>query len=131
MDLQAEHEKYLSHYYGNQPIFIINYPRDLKAFYMKDNPNGKTVANFDLILPEIGEVVGGSCRESNYETLKEKAHKVGLDNNLSWYFDLRKSGYGSSGGFGLGLERLIMFLSGTNNIQDTLAFPRFHQHLEF
>jgi asparaginyl-tRNA synthetase len=131
-DLKAEHEKYLSHYFGNQPIFITNYPRDLKAFYMKNNADGKTVAGFDLIFPEIGELIGGSMREDNHQILLKKAQKVGLDiNNLSWYFDLRKSGYAPSGGFGLGLERLIMFISGSENIQDTLAFPCFHRHLDY
>jgi asparaginyl-tRNA synthetase len=79
MDLKTEHEKYLSHYYGHQPIFITNYPRDLKAFYMKNNREEKTVSCFDLIFPEIGELVGGSLRESDYETLKGKAEKIGID----------------------------------------------------
>jgi len=79
MDLKAEQEKYLCHYYGDQPIFITNYPRDLKAFYMQDNSDRKTVDDFDLIFPEVGELAGGSLRESNYETLKDKAQKVGID----------------------------------------------------
>ncbi|CAG8437915.1 8409_t:CDS:2 [Ambispora leptoticha] len=125
MDLQSEHEKFLCQHFNNSPVFITNYPTNLKAFYMKNNPNGKTVSCFDLLLPEVGELVGGSMREDNYRILRDKAQKIGLDiNNLNWYFDLRKYGYAPSGGFGLGLERLIMFISGTENIRDTIAFPR-------
>jgi asparaginyl-tRNA synthetase len=84
MDLQSEHEKYLCQYFDNQPIFIINYPIDLKAFYMKNNSDGKTVSCFDLLLPEVGELIGGSMREDSYEILQKKAQKTGLDtNNLS------------------------------------------------
>ncbi len=79
MDLKSEHEKYLCHYYGNQPLFITGYPRDLKAFYMKERPDQKTVDSFDLIFPQIGELIGGGARESNYEILKEKAEKVGIN----------------------------------------------------
>lgn len=126
MDLQSEHEKYLCQHFDNSPVFITNYPIDIKAFYMKNNPDEKTVACFDLLLPEIGELIGGSMREDNYDVLREKAQKTGLDmSNLGWYFDLRKYGYAPSGGFGLGLERLIMFISGTENIRDTIAFPRY------
>ncbi|CAJ0908505.1 13439_t:CDS:2 [Entrophospora sp. SA101] len=114
MDLQSEHEKYLCQYFDNQPVFVLNYPRDLKAFYMKNNlDEEKTVSCFDLLFPEIGELIGGSVREDNYQTLQEKAQKIGLDiNNLS-------------------LERLIMFISGTENIRDTIAFPRYPGKLEF
>jgi asparaginyl-tRNA synthetase len=126
MDLQSEHEKYLCQYFENSPVFITNYPVDLKAFYMKNNLDGKTVSCFDLLLPEVGELVGGSVRESSYEVLKAKAKKVGLNtSDLGWYLDLRKYGYAPSGGFGLGLERLIMFISGTENIRDVIAFPRY------
>ena len=132
MDLQSEHEKYLCQYFGNSPVFITNYPADLKAFYMKNNSDGETVACFDLLFPQIGEMIGGSVRESNYQLLKEKAQKFGLDiNNLAWYFDLRKYGYAPSGGFGLGLERLLMFLTGAENIRDVIPFPRYPQHLEY
>jgi asparaginyl-tRNA synthetase len=131
MNLQSEHEKYLCQHFSG-PVFITNYPADLKAFYMKNNPDGKTAACFDLLLPTIGELVGGSIREDSYQTLQEKADKQNLNTGgLSWYLDLRKTGYAPSGGFGLGLERLIMFLSGTENIRDTIAFPRYPHHLEF
>lgn len=130
--MQSEHEKYLCQYFDNQPVFVTNYPIHLKAFYMKNNSDEKTVACFDLLLPEIGELIGGSMREDDYEILREKALKIGLDtNNLSWYLDLRRYGYAPSGGFGLGLERLIMFISGTENIRDTIAFPRYPKHLDF
>ncbi|MCE8163532.1 MAG: asparagine--tRNA ligase [Candidatus Moeniiplasma glomeromycotorum] len=132
MDLQSEHEKYLCQHFDNLPVFVINYPQELKAFYMKNNPDGKTVAGFDLLFPEIGELIGGSMRENNYQLLQAKAQKIGLDvNNLNWYLILRQSGYAPSGGFGLGLERLIMLISGTENIRDTIAFPRFPGKLDF
>ncbi|KAG0632723.1 asparagine--tRNA ligase [Tuber brumale] len=132
IDLQSEHEKYLCRYFSNQPVFVTNYPLHLKAFYMKNNLDNKTASSFDLLLPEIGELIGASMREDNYEILREKALKIGLDtNNLRWYLDLRRYGYASSGGFGLGLERLIMFISGTENIRDVIAFPRYPKRLEF
>jgi len=132
MDLQSEHEKYLCQHFGNYPIFITNFPTDLKVFYMKNNSGRKTVACFDLLFPQVGEMIGGSVREDNYQVLKEKAQKiVGLDvNNLSWYFDLRKFGYAPSAGFGLGLERLLMFLSAAENVRDVIPFPRYPQHLD-
>jgi asparaginyl-tRNA synthetase len=137
MNLQSEHEKYLCQYFDNNPVFITNYPADLKAFYMKNNSDErgndlKTAVCFDLLFPVIGELVGGSMREDSYQTLQEKADKQNLNvEELSWYFNLRKYGYALSGGFGLGLERLIMFLSGTENIRDTIPFPCYAGHLEF
>jgi asparaginyl-tRNA synthetase len=131
MDLQSEHEKYLCQHFANQPVFVVNYPVELKAFYMKNRPDHKTVDCFDLLFPQVGEVIGGSVREDNYQILKEKAQKIGLDfHNLSWYFDLRRFGYAPSAGFGLGLERLLMFLSAAENIRDVIPFPRYPQHLE-
>ena len=98
---------------------------------MKNNLDGKAVACFDLLFPQVGEMVGGSVRESDYQVLREKAQKFSLNiNNLSWYFDLRKSGYAPSAGLGLGLERLLMFLSGAENIRDVIPFPRYPQHLD-
>ena len=124
MDFQAEHEKYLCQYF-NSPLFITDYPSDLKAFYMKNNSDGKTVASFDLIFPRIGEIVGGSLRENNYQTLEKKAQKRQLNlTQLAWYQELRRFGYAPSGGFGLGLERMLMLLTGTANIQDVIPFPR-------
>lgn len=130
MNLQSEHEKYLCQYFNNQPIFVLNYPQELKAFYMKNNPDSKTVANFDCLFPQVGEMIGGGSREENYQVLKTKAQKLNLDiNNINWYLDLRKFGYAPSAGFGLGLERLLMFLSDTKNIRDVIPFPCYPQHL--
>ncbi|KLL04107.1 MAG: asparaginyl-tRNA synthetase [Mycoplasmataceae bacterium CE_OT135] len=132
MDLQSEHEKYLCQHFNNSPVFVVNYPTELKAFYMKNNLDQKTVVCFDLLFPEIGELIGGSVRENNYQTLIKKAQKISLDvDNFAWYFDLRNFGYAPSGGFGLGLERLLMFLTGTENIRDVIPFPRYPQHLEY
>jgi|SRR5437588_6506273 len=131
MNLQSEHEKYLCRYF-DRPVFVFNYPTESKAFYMKNNLDGKTVVCFDLLFPEVGELIGGGRREDNYQILQNKAKKIGLDiNNLNWYFDLRKYGYAPSSGFGLGLERLIMFISNTENIRDVIAFPRYPSYLEF
>jgi asparaginyl-tRNA synthetase len=129
--LQSEHEKYLAQYF-NGPVFITDYPANLKAFYMKSNEDGKTVACFDLLLPEVGELIGGSAREDNYQLLEERIKKNCLDlNNLAWYLNLRKAGYAPSAGFGLGFERLLMFLTGAENIRDTIPFPRYSKHLDF
>jgi len=132
MDFHSEHEKYLCEYFDNMPVFVFNYPKAIKAFYMKENLDKKTVASFDLLVPDIGELVGGSVREDNYKIIEEKVEKIGIDkNNLCWYLELRKRGYGKSAGFGLGLERLIMYISGAENIKDVIAFPCFYKHLNF
>jgi len=131
IDLQSEEEKYLCRYF-NKPVFITDYPTKLKAFYMKSNSDDKTVAAMDLLLPEIGELIGGSAREDNYENLQKKIKKIDLTgNNLKWYLDLRRFGYAPSAGFGLGFERLLMFISGIKNIRDTIAFPIYASHLNF
>ncbi|WNE41733.1 MAG: Asparagine--tRNA ligase [Mycoplasmataceae bacterium] len=131
MDLNSEHEKYLCEHFDS-PIFVINYPIELKAFYMKENSDKKTVSCMDLLFPKVGEMIGGSAREEKYEILKLKSEKLGLENeNLNWYLELRKNGYAPSAGFGLGLERLLMFLSKSDNIKDTIAFPRFPNSLNF
>lgn len=138
IDLQSEHERYLCEEITKQPTFVINYPQTIKAFYMKlnaidvNNPEQKTVAAMDLLVPGIGELVGGSVREDNYEQLlinKKKFNIVG--NDLQWYFDLRKYGYAPSAGFGLGLERLVMFITGISNIKDVIPFPRTPNNLSF
>ena len=130
--MRSEHEKFLCRYFNNVPVFVTNYPQNLKAFYMKNDVNEKTVACFDLLFPEIGELIGGSVREDNYEVIKQKAQKANLEiGKLEWYLNLRKYGYIPSGGFGLGLERLIMFISSTENIRDVIGFPRFPNKLEF
>ncbi len=132
MDLASEHEKYLSSIYAKGPIFVFDYPKEIKSFYMFQNDDGKTSRGFDLLVPSIGELIGGSQREEDYEkllkTIKEKGLKV---EGLEWYIDFRKNGYAPSSGFGLGFERLVMLLTGTENIRDVLPFPRTPGELEF
>ncbi|WP_308149315.1 asparagine--tRNA ligase [Spiroplasma sp. AdecLV25b] len=138
IDLQSEHERYLCEEITKQPTFVINYPQSIKAFYMKLNamdinhPEQKTVAAMDLLVPGIGELIGGSVREDNYEQLlsNKKQFKIAGD-DLQWYFDLRKYGYAPSAGFGLGLERLLMFITGISNIRDVIPFPRTPNNLSF
>lgn len=138
IDLQSEHERYLCEEITKQPTFVINYPQSIKAFYMKLNamdinhPEQKTVAAMDLLIPGIGELIGGSVREDNYEQLlsNKKQFKIAGD-DLQWYFDLRKYGYAPSAGFGLGLERLLMFITGSSNIRDVIPFPRTPNNLSF
>lgn len=137
MDLQSEHERYICEELIKAPVFVTNYPQHIKAFYMKLNPidpnypQYKTVAAMDLLVPGIGELIGGSARENNYEQLELNKKQFKINDDLKWYFDLRKSGYAPSAGFGLGLERLIMFLTGTTNIRDVIPFPRTPKNLEF
>lgn len=132
MDLESEHERYLCEHVFNAPTFIYNYPASLKAFYMKLNDDNKTVAGVDLLVPGVGELCGGSEREANYETLLKKAQAVNMPiNGIDWYLDLRKYGYFKSAGFGLGFERLIMYLTGISNIRDTIPFPRTHGSIKY
>ncbi|WP_215826607.1 asparagine--tRNA ligase [Spiroplasma endosymbiont of 'Nebria riversi'] len=132
MDLQTEHERYLCEQLTNKPTFITNYPQVIKAFYMKTNEDNKTVQAMDLLVPGIGELIGGSQREDNYEKLLAKMQMANLDiKDFQWYLNLRQYGYAPSGGFGLGLERLIMYLTGMTNIRDVLPFPRVPNSLEF
>jgi asparaginyl-tRNA synthetase len=124
-DLQSEHERYLTENYFKKPCVVINYPKELKAFYMKDNEDGKTVAAMDILVPQIGEIVGGSQREDSYEKLKKKIVDKKLDlDTYNWYLDLRKYGTVPHAGFGVGFERLIQFISGIENIRDVIAFYR-------
>lgn len=128
--LQTEHEKYLAEKVFDGPVFITDYPESAKAFYMKSNEsrldhNGPTVACLDLIFPEIGEVAGGSIRENNLEMLESKLSKFGLDPaSLEWYLDLRRFGSVPHGGFGLGFDRYLQYLTGTSNIRDVTLIPR-------
>lgn len=138
IDLQSEHEKYLCEEITKQPTFVINYPQTIKAFYMKLNPinnerpEQKTVAAMDLLVPGIGELIGGSVREDNYEQLLKNKTDFKIEgNDLQWYFDLRKYGYAPSAGFGLGLERFLMFITGISNIRDVIPFPRTPNNLLF
>lgn len=125
VDLGIEHEKYLCEKKFNRPVAIINYPKEIKAFYMYQNDDQKTVAAFDLLVPGVGELIGGSQRETNYDKLKNRIKELNIDeNDLQWYLDLRRFGDASSSGFGVGFERLIMYVTGVENIRDTIPFPR-------
>lgn len=124
MDLQSEHERYITDQVINGPVFITDYPKEIKAFYMRDNDDGKTVAACDLLVPYVGELVGGSQREERYDVLKAKMEKAGNLTDLEWYLDLRKYGGCNHAGFGIGFDRLIMYITGMQNIRDVQPFAR-------
>ena len=131
-DLAAEHEKYLCEVYFNGPIFLYDFPSEIKSFYMKQNKDNKTVAAVDLLVPGVGEIVGGSQREDDYAKIVEKCHKKNISTKpLQWYLDLRKYGYYKSAGFGLGFERILMFITGVDNIKDVIPFPRYEGYLKY
>ena len=131
-DLQTEHERYLSEVVFKKPVFVIDYPKEIKAFYMKQNPDGKTVAAMDLLAPGIGEIIGGSQREENYKVLKQRLKELGLpEEEYWWYLDLRKYGSVKHAGFGLGFERMMMYLTGMQNIRDVLPFARTPNNCDF
>ncbi len=124
-DLQTEHERYLTEVVFKRPVFVTDYPKEIKAFYMKLNPDGKTVAAMDCLVPGIGEIIGGSQREDNYDVLLNRIQELGLNaEDYGFYLDLRKYGSARHAGFGLGFERCIMYLTGMSNIRDVLPFPR-------
>ena len=124
-DLQTEHERYLTEQVFKRPVFVTDYPKEIKAFYMKLNPDGKTVAAMDCLVPGIGEIIGGSQREENYELLKNRIEELGMrEEDYDFYLDLRKYGTVRHAGFGLGFERCVMYLTGMGNIRDVLPFPR-------
>ena len=124
-DLQTEHERYLTEEVFKRPVFVTDYPKEIKAFYMKLNQDGKTVAAMDCLVPGIGEIIGGSQREDDYDLLRKRMEEVGLDEeNYQFYLDLRKYGSTHHSGFGLGFERCVMYLTGMSNIRDVLPFPR-------
>ena len=132
VDLQTEHERYLAEEIFKKPVFVTDYPKDIKAFYMKQNPDGKTVAAADLLVPGIGEIIGGSQREDDYNKLKSRMEELDMPlDNYSWYLDLRKYGSCEHAGFGLGFERCLMYLTGMQNIRDVLPFPRTPKNCEF
>lgn len=125
MDFNSEHEKYLCEQVVDGPLFLIDFPKEMKSFYMKQNPDGKTVAACDLLVPHIGELVGGSQREENYDILKKRMEELHMNiESMQWYLDLRRFGGAKSAGFGLGFERMIMYLTGMQNIRDVIPFPR-------
>ena len=124
-DLATEHERYITEQVYNKPVFVTDYPKDIKSFYMKQNPDGKTVAATDLLVPGVGEIIGGSQREENYDKLVARMDELGMDKtNYDWYLNLRKFGGVEHAGYGLGFERMIMYLTGIQNIRDVLPFPR-------
>ena len=132
IDLQTEHERYLTEKVFKKPIFVTDYPKEIKAFYMKLNPDGKTVAAADLLVPGIGELIGGSQREENYDKLLCRIKELNMNpEDYSWYLDLRKYGGVTHSGFGLGFERMIMYLTGVTNIRDVIPFPRTVSNLLF
>ncbi|QVJ95563.1 asparagine--tRNA ligase [Mycoplasma mycoides] len=132
LDLGTEHERYICEQVNKAPTFVTNYPKEIKAFYMKQNDDNKTVAAVDLLVPGIGELVGGSQREDNYEKLIKRCKEVNIDiDQLEWYNNLRLYGYYKSAGFGLGFERLVMYITGASNIRDVIPFPRTPKNLLF
>ena len=132
IDLQTEHERYLCEKIFKKPVFVTDYPADIKAFYMKQNPDGKTVAAADLLAPGIGEIIGGSQREEDYNKLLNRMKELDMPiENYEWYLDLRKYGSCVHSGFGLGFERAIMYLTGMQNIRDVIPFPRTPKNCEF
>ena len=131
-DLQTEHERYLCEVLFKKPVFVTDYPAEIKAFYMKQNPDGKTVAAADLLAPGIGEIIGGSQREDNLDVLKAKIKELGMkESDYWWYLDLRKYGSVRHAGFGLGFERMIMYLTGMQNIRDVIPFSRTPKNCDF
>ena len=131
MDLQSEHERYLSEQIVKGPVFITDYPKEQKAFYMRQNDDGKTVAACDLLVPFVGELVGGSQREERYDVLKKKMEEIGNLKGLEWYLDLRKYGGCKHAGFGIGFDRLLMYVTGINNIRDVQPYPRTSDPIKF
>lgn len=132
IDLQTEHERYLTEEIFKKPIFVTDYPKDIKAFYMRLNDDGKTVAACDLLVPGVGEIIGGSQREERYDVLKARMEELNLkEEDYWWYMDLRKYGGVKHAGYGLGFERIIMYITGVSNIRDVLPFPRTPKTAEF
>ncbi|MFH0922320.1 MAG: amino acid--tRNA ligase-related protein, partial [Fibrobacterota bacterium] len=131
-DLQSEHERYLTEKKFMRPVILTDYPREIKAFYMRANEDGKTVRAMDVLVPRIGEIIGGSQREERYDVLLEKIRAQGLkEQDYGWYLDLRKYGTVPHSGFGLGFERAVQFLTGMENIRDVIPFPRTPGNAEF
>lgn len=132
VDLQSEHERYLVEEHFHKPVILTDYPAEIKAFYMKQNEDGKTVRAMDVLFPKIGEIIGGSERESDYTKLKSKIDALGIpEKDAWWYLDTRRFGTAPHSGFGLGFERLMLFITGMGNIRDVIPFPRTPGHCEF
>ncbi len=132
LDLQSEHERYLVEKHFKRPVILTDYPRDIKAFYMKQNEDGKTVRAMDVLFPRIGEIIGGSQREENYDKLLGRIREMGIhEKDVWWYLETRKFGTAPHSGFGLGFERLVLFVTGMANIRDVIPFPRTPKNAEF
>jgi len=132
LDLQSEHERYLTEEHFKKPVIVYDYPKGIKAFYMRLNDDGETVAAMDVLVPRIGEIVGGSQREERLDVLTARIAELGLNlDDYWWYLDIRRYGSVPHAGFGLGFERLLMLMTGATNIRDVIPFPRTYRHLEF
>jgi asparaginyl-tRNA synthetase len=132
IDLQSEHERYLVEKHFGRPVILTGYPKDIKAFYMKQNEDGKTVRAMDVLFPKIGEIIGGSEREASLEKLEKRIDELQMSRkNLEWYIDTRRFGTCPHSGFGLGFERLLLFVTGMANIRDVIPFPRTPKNAEF
>jgi asparaginyl-tRNA synthetase len=130
LDLASEHERYLTEKHVGRPVVVMNYPKDIKAFYMRLNDDGRTVAAMDVLAPGIGEIIGGSQREERLDMLDSRMHDA-LRENLWWYRDLRRYGTVPHAGFGLGFERLLNYVTGMENVRDAIPFPRTPGHAAF
>jgi asparaginyl-tRNA synthetase len=132
IDLQSEHERYLVEKHFKKPVILTNYPKEIKSFYMKLDEDGKTVRAMDVLFPGIGEIIGGSQREDDYEKLVARVHEIGIDpETIWWYLETRQFGSAPHSGFGLGFERILLFVSGMSNIRDVIPFPRYPKSAEF
>jgi asparaginyl-tRNA synthetase len=131
-DLQSEHERYMVEKHFKKPVILVDYPKEIKAFYMKQNPDGKTVRAMDILFPAIGEIVGGSQREEDHDKLVDRIKEMGLkEEDFLWYLDTRKFGTAPHAGFGLGFERMVQFVTGMSNIRDVIPFPRTPKSAEY
>ncbi len=131
-DLQTEHERYITEQHFKKPVFVTDYPKEIKAFYMRLNDDDKTVAAVDLLVPGVGEIIGGSQREERYDVLVDRIKEAGMtEEDYWWYLDIRKYGGTEHAGFGLGFERVLMYITGISNIRDVIPFPRVPRHAEF
>jgi asparaginyl-tRNA synthetase len=132
LDMGSEHERYITEKVYKKPVIVYNYPKEIKAFYMRQNDDGKTVAAMDILVPKIGEIIGGSQREERLEVLEARIKELGMPiENYWWYLELRKFGSIPHCGFGLGFERLMMMVTGLENIRDVIPYPRYPGHAEF
>jgi asparaginyl-tRNA synthetase len=132
LDLQSEHERYLTDKVFNGPVIVFDYPKEIKAFYMRLNPDEKTVAAMDVLVPKVGEIIGGSQREERLDVLKDRMNHMGIPReSMEWYLDLRRYGSAPHAGFGLGFERLVQYITGMPNIRDVIPCPRAPQSIKF